>query len=534
MQGTEQGIAAAQALRASLASWKVPSTSNTMPWDQPIGKVLAEKINTIVRVDAERLHGQQAFYYLADTLGSNAKAQAALKRAGIIGAHEADSLVLWDGASKSLAEAINAGAELERFHIAYHGSSQQIEQFSLKHVGEGEGAQAYGYGLYFTQRKTVAGKYQGNQLTHAHWYEDRLYKSAEDMANAVAPEIASKHPELAGDVAGINALESAIRRTIHAACYSSQERYEARLAALDDATRDVCMHVVNGILPVDAEQKGRFFLMPPGGARALNAMTEAERTGLAEITQCVNWKLKPDMSEDDMQAALQKSLMHACDETLWITQLAKIEQRLAEKPDDAYLLSRKGDLLAGQRMAQMAQACVRAASPLRVEKPLGFGAVYLVDISIQPSQYLRLDLPFQQQSGVVQKGLKAACDDSRLEKSKRTALLAAIEANDNGAMLHGAIAGRCRESLPVAAQVDDEIKASQVLLDAGIEGIQYPDGEMNISGQGFNFVVFDDARIQVLGHTNRQVTSEFDEVPVYDWADTEALELAQLNRVTLR
>ncbi|MCS8413224.1 hypothetical protein N0754_18140 [Pseudomonas aeruginosa] len=534
VQGTEQGIAAAQALRASLASWKVPSTSNTMPWDQPIGKVLAEKINTIVRVDAEKLHGQQAFYYLADTLGSNAKAQAALKRAGIIGAHEADSLVLWDGASKSLAEAINAGAELERFHIAYHGSSQQIEQFSLNHVGEGEGAQAYGYGLYFTQRKTVAGKYQGNQLTHAHWYEDRLYKSAEDMANAVAPEIASKHPELAGDVAGINALESAIRRTIHAACYSSQERYEARLAALDDATRDVCMHVVNGILPVDAEQKGRFFLMPPGGARALNAMTEAERTGLAEITQCVNWKLKPDMSEDDMQAALQKSLMHACDETLWITQLAKIEQRLAEKPDDAYLLSRKGDLLAGQRMAQMAQACVRAASPLRVEKPLGFGAVYLVDISIQPSQYLRLDLPFQQQSGVVQKGLKAACDDSRLEKSKRTALLAAIEANDNGAMLHGAIAGRCRESLPVAAQVDDEIKASQVLLDAGIEGIQYPDGEMNISGQGFNFVVFDDARIQVLGHTNRQVTSEFDEVPVYDWADTEALELAQLNRVTLR
>ncbi|EKY4114267.1 hypothetical protein RCP98_006020 [Pseudomonas aeruginosa] len=534
VQGTEQGIAAAQALRASLASWKVPSTSNTMPWDQPIGKVLAEKINTIVRVDAEKLHGQQAFYYLADTLGSNAKAQAALKRAGIIGAHEADSLVLWDGASKSLAEAINAGAELERFHIAYHGSSQQIEQFSLNHVGEGEGAQAYGYGLYFTQRKTVAGKYQGNQLTHAHWYEDRLYKSAEDMANAVAPEIASKHPELAGDVAGINALESAIRRTIHAACYSSQERYEARLAALDDATRDVCMHVVNGILPVDAEQKGRFFLMPPGGARALNAMTEAERTGLAEITQCVNWKLKPDMSEDDMQAALQKSLMHACDETLWITQLAKIEQRLAEKPDDAYLLSRKGDLLAGQRMAQMAQACVRAASPLRVEKPLGFGSVYLVDISIQPSQYLRLDLPFQQQSGVVQKGLKAACDDSRLEKSKRTALLAAIEANDNGAMLHGAIAGRCRESLPVAAQVVDEIKASQVLLDAGIEGIQYPDGEMNISGQGFNFVVFDDARIQVLGHTNRQVTSEFDEVPVYDWADTEALELAQLNRVTLR
>lgn len=534
VQGTEQGIAAAQAVRASLSSWKVPSTSNTMPWDQPIGKVLAEKINSIVRVDAEKMHGQQAFYYLASTLGSNGKAQAALRRAGIIGAHEGDSLVLWDGASKSLAEVINAGADLERFHLAYHGTSQQIDNFSLDHVGEGEGAQAYGYGLYFTQRKAVAGKYQANQVRQAHWYEDRLYKSADDMANAVAPEIAAKHPHLAGDVAGINQLESAVRRTIHAACYNSLERVEARLAALDDATRDICRNVVQGIHPVTEAQKGRFFLMPPGGARALNAMSEDELIGLAEITESVNWKLRPEMTEDQMQEALAETLMRACDETLWITQLAKIEQRLLDKPQDDYLLSRKGDLLAGQRMAQQAQACVRVASPLSIESPLGFGSVYLVDISIQPMQYLRFDLPFKDQSGFVQKALLAACEDNRLDMPKRVALHAAIQANDSGAMLHGAVAGRCRESAPVAARLEDEIMASKVLLDAGIQGIQYPDGEISISGQGFNFVVFDDSRISVLGHTSKLVTSEYDEVPVYDWADTDSLELAQLNRLTLR
>jgi hypothetical protein len=39
---------------------------------------------------------------------------------------------------------------------AYHGSPHIFDRFSLDHIGSGEGAQAYGWGLYFAGSKAVA------------------------------------------------------------------------------------------------------------------------------------------------------------------------------------------------------------------------------------------------------------------------------------------------------------------------------------------------------------------------------------------
>ena len=46
---------------------------------------------------------------------------------------------------------------------AYHGSPYDFDKFSLKNVGTGEGAQAYGHGLYFAEAEPVAKQYR-NQL----------------------------------------------------------------------------------------------------------------------------------------------------------------------------------------------------------------------------------------------------------------------------------------------------------------------------------------------------------------------------------
>lgn len=50
---------------------------------------------------------------------------------------------------------------------AYHGSPHIFDKFSLDHVGEGEGNQVYGWGLYFASRKGIAEHYRkvlaGNQ-----------------------------------------------------------------------------------------------------------------------------------------------------------------------------------------------------------------------------------------------------------------------------------------------------------------------------------------------------------------------------------
>jgi hypothetical protein len=43
---------------------------------------------------------------------------------------------------------------------AYHGSPHDFDKFSLEHIGKGEGAQAYGHGLYFAESEGVAKSYR--------------------------------------------------------------------------------------------------------------------------------------------------------------------------------------------------------------------------------------------------------------------------------------------------------------------------------------------------------------------------------------
>lgn len=47
----------------------------------------------------------------------------------------------------------------------YHGSPHEFEEFGLSKVGSGEGAQAFGHGLYFSENKAVADHYK-NKLAH--------------------------------------------------------------------------------------------------------------------------------------------------------------------------------------------------------------------------------------------------------------------------------------------------------------------------------------------------------------------------------
>lgn len=51
-------------------------------------------------------------------------------------------------------------AVLKRPIRAYHGSPHDFDQFSLGKIGTGEGAQAYGHGLYFAESPEVAKTYQ--------------------------------------------------------------------------------------------------------------------------------------------------------------------------------------------------------------------------------------------------------------------------------------------------------------------------------------------------------------------------------------
>lgn len=65
------------------------------------------------------------------------------------------------GATSPVVKAIEAIAgKAKKGFKAFHGSPHDFDKFSLSKIGTGEGAQAYGHGLYFTETPEVARNYR--------------------------------------------------------------------------------------------------------------------------------------------------------------------------------------------------------------------------------------------------------------------------------------------------------------------------------------------------------------------------------------
>lgn len=67
--------------------------------------------------------------------------------------------------------ALEAGKERVKLK-AYHGSPHSFDRFSTDSIGTGEGAQAYGHGLYFAQREGTAKSYK-NELSTSIDYDGK-------------------------------------------------------------------------------------------------------------------------------------------------------------------------------------------------------------------------------------------------------------------------------------------------------------------------------------------------------------------------
>ncbi len=70
--------------------------------------------------------------------------------------------------------------------IAFHGSGADFDEFKLEKIGTGEGAQAYGYGLYFTDSEDIAKFYRD---TISAGQTKIPYDGAEDAAQAIPDNI---------------------------------------------------------------------------------------------------------------------------------------------------------------------------------------------------------------------------------------------------------------------------------------------------------------------------------------------------------
>ena len=65
---------------------------------------------------------------------------------------------------------------------AWHGSPHKFDKFSMDQIGTGEGAQAYGHGLYFADEIDVAKGYQPRDRANEDWMYQQ-YKAAEEAGD---------------------------------------------------------------------------------------------------------------------------------------------------------------------------------------------------------------------------------------------------------------------------------------------------------------------------------------------------------------
>ena len=105
-----------------------------------------------------------------------------------------------------LAEVKVVNADRIRYHRGYHGSGADFESFDHSHMGEGEGAQAYGWGSYVTEVEGI-----GRTYAEASAGEGYVYKGGDSHKELAAEIITTAH--LNGETPGqvINSLKEFAR-----------------------------------------------------------------------------------------------------------------------------------------------------------------------------------------------------------------------------------------------------------------------------------------------------------------------------------
>ena len=76
------------------------------------------------------------------------------------------------GSKSVLLRAVGKAVERKKL-TAYHGTPHEVDKFSSDNIGTGEGAQAYGHGLYFAENPRVAEQYQDKLTDFKAWIDGK-------------------------------------------------------------------------------------------------------------------------------------------------------------------------------------------------------------------------------------------------------------------------------------------------------------------------------------------------------------------------
>jgi len=126
-------------------------------WRDQLRDKLAVRVG---RRNADKLIDLADFTHVGAAFVGNEAALAAREgRRGAAAANVALAALPLPGAGKALKKVAPLAVK-PRGIIAYHGSPHTFDRFDMSKIGTGEGAQAYGHGLYFAENEDVAQGYR--------------------------------------------------------------------------------------------------------------------------------------------------------------------------------------------------------------------------------------------------------------------------------------------------------------------------------------------------------------------------------------
>lgn len=346
---------------------------------------------------------------------------------------------------------------------AYHGSPHEFDRFSLDHIGSGEGAQVYGWGLYFAGRREVAEYYKRtlartdltlNGAEIPQWLTRDLSADFHTQMTALlADEPAARPQEVSEDEwrKGKPLLPYAVKNTL--TNLRDKVRYDG-----DDPVSRLGVYRSTALAQfkgsVDRNENPYEYIAKLGAIDWLEqrvGRTRPARLYKVEVPE-VSEMLDYDARLDDQPQAVRTVLRDLLPDMFG----AKGESLWTEQPETAMTRRAWVDQFGWQI----------------VEQDGGFFSV------ISPSS-------------------KAAGGRNITDKRKLPDAMKTAEA----ARKHYAadLTGRDAYNM-LSVQRGGDRAASEALRAAGIPGHRYLDGSSRSAGEGsHNYVIYDDSRIEITG-----------------------------------
>ena len=349
---------------------------------------------------------------------------------------------------------------------AYHGGPHRFDKFSLDAIGTGEGAQAFGWGLYFADRKGVAKSYR-ESLSGGETQVELIVRG-------------SRYSEIPLDVrsrAGIGDIYSFAAGEMRKRLSDSEGGTDTYTNLKDDGTAD---DFVAAAVRLRDDAKSRI-----------------EHHKAADISVI--------QRKDGKWVVLIRGVERA----------VPFDSKGAAERDAALARSQRDGAISDQEAALAFYESVIEAGPAGVELAPP-GALYTVDLAPAEDEYLLWDAPLSEQSEKVRKALEPFLDGVQWDKSgagdgkwqlnrsngkpalwrdKREVLRDA--GSEDVVDYLASMKGETFYSQLVGGRTAQE--SSKALAAAGIPGIKYLDGGSRAAGDGtYNYVIFDEKLIDIV------------------------------------